>query len=114
MERLEGSVFPQAELVLEESQNLLERGGQLAASESSQELSQCLKAPWLPVEGTVLLSSLPCISCSSQAINNINPQQPVISLWLLQQVTPQICSVYLNGSMSQMTLVNGPGQSGVL
>lgn len=45
VERLEGSVFPQAELVLEESQNLLERGGQLAASESSQELSQCLKAP---------------------------------------------------------------------
>lgn len=87
MERLEGSVFPQAELVLEESQNLLERGGQLAASESSQELSQCLKAPWLPVEGTVLLSSLPCISCSSQAINNTYPQQPVISLWLLQQVT---------------------------
>lgn len=43
MERLEGSVFPQAELVLEESQNLLERGGQLAASESSQELSQCLR-----------------------------------------------------------------------
>lgn len=72
------------------------------------------KAPWLPVEGTVLLSSLPCISCSSQAINNTYPQQPVISLWLLQQVTPQICSVYLNGSMSQMTLVNGPGQSGVL
>lgn len=68
-------------------------------------------------EGAMLLP-LACTNCPSQVIdNNIHPQQPVVSLGVLQQQwyhwsPPPICLVYRNDYTSQLILVNDLGQSG--